>query len=90
MLTLLVVGVMDDARANIQGNGQVQLTFAEKFSQVCECSVHSPVCIMDSNTGAACCTNVLQFATCYQCCCNQYTGTAHRGISREVSIPEEQ
>ena len=36
MATLLVVGVMDDARADIQGNGQVQLTFAERLSQVCQ------------------------------------------------------
>ena len=34
MATLLVVGVMDDARADIQGNGQVQLTAAERVSQV--------------------------------------------------------
>ena len=34
MATLLVVGSMDDARADIQGNGAVQLNFAEKTTQV--------------------------------------------------------
>lgn len=35
MATLLVVGVMDEARADIQGNGHVLLTSAERVSQVC-------------------------------------------------------
>ena len=35
MSTLLIVGVMDDARADITGNGNIQLTSAELLSQVC-------------------------------------------------------
>ena len=35
MSTLLIVGVMDDARADITGNGNIQLTSAERLSQVC-------------------------------------------------------
>lgn len=34
MAKLLVIGVMDDAHGDIVGNGQVQLTLAEKMSQV--------------------------------------------------------
>ena len=34
MATLLVVGVMDDVRGDIQGNGNIQLNFAERLSQV--------------------------------------------------------
>lgn len=32
---LLVVGVMDDARAEILGDGKISLSFVEHFSQVC-------------------------------------------------------
>ena len=35
LATLLVVGVMDDARADILGNGNLQLTLIESLSQVC-------------------------------------------------------
>ena len=35
MVTLLVVGVMDDARADILGDGNINLSFIERFSQVC-------------------------------------------------------
>ena len=35
MVTLLVVGVMDDARADILGNGNISLSFIERLSQVC-------------------------------------------------------
>lgn len=34
MATLLIVGVMDDARADIEGNGDLQLNVAERISQV--------------------------------------------------------
>ena len=35
LATLLVVGVMDDARADIVGSGNLQLTLIESLSQVC-------------------------------------------------------
>jgi len=35
LATLLVVGVMDDARADILGSGNLQLTLIESLSQVC-------------------------------------------------------
>lgn len=35
MATLMVVGVMDDARGDIKGNNGLQLNFAERLSQVC-------------------------------------------------------
>ena len=35
MFLLLVVGVMDDARADILGDGKINLSFVEHFSQVC-------------------------------------------------------
>lgn len=35
MVLLLVVGVMDDARAEIVGDGKTSLSFVEHFSQVC-------------------------------------------------------
>ena len=35
LATLLVVGVMDDARADIVGSGNLQLTLIENLSQVC-------------------------------------------------------
>ena len=34
MATLLIVGNMDNARGDIQGIGQLHLTFAESISQV--------------------------------------------------------
>ena len=40
MSTLLIVGVMDDARADITGNGNIQLTSAERLSQVCVSIIH--------------------------------------------------
>lgn len=43
MATLMVVGNMDQARADIQGNGHVQLTFAERISQVAHLAV-SGIC----------------------------------------------
>lgn len=43
LATLLVVGVMDDARADILGNGNLQLTLIESLSQVClQHSKHHP------------------------------------------------
>ena len=35
MFLLLVVGVMDDARADILGDGKTNLSFVELFSEVC-------------------------------------------------------
>ena len=35
MFVLLVVGVMDDARAEIIGDGKISLSFVEHASQVC-------------------------------------------------------
>ena len=35
MVLLLVAGVMDDARADILGAGNISLSFVEHFSQVC-------------------------------------------------------
>ena len=35
MVLLLVVGVMDEARAEILGDGNISLSFVEHFSQVC-------------------------------------------------------
>ena len=34
MVMLLVVGVMDDARAEILGDGKISLSFVEHFSEV--------------------------------------------------------
>lgn len=42
MATLLIVGNMDAARADIQGNGAVLLTSAEVLSQVCQALVNNP------------------------------------------------
>ena len=41
MVTLLVVGVMDDARADILGDGNISLSLVERLSQVCSLI---PVC----------------------------------------------
>ncbi len=44
LATLLVVGVMDDARADILGSGNLQLTLIESLSQVCLQHIkHQPI-----------------------------------------------
>ena len=51
MLTLLVVGVMDNARDDIQGNGAIQLNFAERTSQVRSAVAGLHVLLCASNRG---------------------------------------